>query len=68
MKKKFHTPEGIIERELCQEEIEEFAQMGDMEALIFLKKQEYAKAKNNSEKIDILAEVIGLKDVAIHLK
>jgi hypothetical protein len=58
----FHEPSGIKRRELIQKEIEDFAAMGDQECRRVLKKDLFDKAGNLQEKIDVIAEYLGLED------
>lgn len=61
MKKQFHTSEGVIERELTEEEIQKFADSGDDECLKYLEKKEYVEATNLEEKIGVIARCLGLE-------
>lgn len=61
MKKIFHTPKGIIEREVTQEELIQLAQMGDKEAKKELAKQELKKALTSDKKLNVIIKYLNLK-------
>jgi hypothetical protein len=61
MRRQFHTPEGIIERELTQDEITQFASMGDSEVKKELARQQWKMTGTWEQKINIIAELLGLK-------
>ena len=58
MKKQFHTSSGIIEKELTQQEIEQFAAFGDAEARREICKQEFAAASTVAQKIDAIKKYL----------
>lgn len=60
MKKQFHTPDGIITRELTQAEIEELAQMGDQEARLEISRQRWNSPEGLPMKQDIIAMLLGI--------
>lgn len=55
-----HTPEGIIERELTDQEVLELARAGDTGALIEWAKKNWPPQTSPFEKIDVLAAVLGI--------
>ncbi len=61
MERQFHTPKGIIIRNLTQAETEDMAQMGDVECRKELFRQRFSKASDLQEKVDLIAEHLGLK-------
>jgi len=60
MKKEFHTPSGKITRELTKEEINIFAESGDIEAKKEIVKEDFKQLLTNQEKIDKIAAYLGL--------
>lgn len=59
MKIQEHTPEGVIERELTDAEVLNFAEMGSKEAQKEIQKKSFA-AKSDKDKITTIAEFLGL--------
>ncbi len=64
MRRSFHTPNGIIERELTDTDIALFASKGDAECIRFLAikdaRAKLAAASTIAEKLQILKEFLGL--------
>ena len=60
MKKQFHTKDGIIDRELTENEIQEFAEMGDRNCQLELAKEESKKALSIEEQLIIIERYLGL--------
>jgi len=60
MKKTFLTKQGQETRELTQEEITEFAELGDYDAKKEILKQEKAKAKDIEARLTAVEKYLGV--------
>lgn len=60
MKKQFHTPQGIIERELTQSEIQIFADEGDDECRKEIFREKYINAPGLDQRVEVIAQFLGL--------
>lgn len=58
--KQFHTPQGVFTKELTLEEIQIFASNGDLECRKEVAKQKIIEAKNDTEKLGIVLELLDL--------
>lgn len=61
MKIQEHTPQGVTERELSQEELVKFANYGNLDARKEIAKQEVLAALNNDAKIAAILKFLGIK-------
>lgn len=62
MRRTFHTPEGIIVRELTPEEVRELARNGDSEAIREIAREEWKTANTSTKKIAVIAKALGVID------
>jgi len=53
-----HTPKGILEKELSQQEVEEYAKEGDWECRKELTKQKMKKAKTLEEVKELICQLL----------
>lgn len=56
--KQFHTPTGIVTRELTPQEIIDFAKRGDEECMTELFKQKYQLATTIDQKLDLISKLL----------
>ncbi len=61
MIRQFHSPEGVITRELTTQEVQEWADLGDFQALGEIIRDQYLKASTIQEKVGLIALLLGLK-------
>ncbi len=61
MKRTFYTKNGETKRDLSPTEIKKWADMGDEECRKYLAKKELVAVVGDSQKIDVIAKVLGLK-------
>lgn len=62
MIRQFHTPDGIITRELTQAEIENLAKMGDLEARLETTKQKWNSPEGIPMRQDLIARLLGIEE------
>lgn len=58
MKRQFHTPAGIEERDLTEAEILQRARNGDMECILTLGIRAWEAAKTDHERLIVLAKIV----------
>lgn len=63
MRKQFYTPEGIITRNLPEEDVLELAKMGDSEAKRELCKLLWPRTTNNKQRILLNAVAEGIVEI-----
>lgn len=56
----FYTPTGPITRDLIEVEINQFAQLGDIDCKKELLKRDLTTSKNVDEKIDLIIKFLGV--------
>ena len=60
MRETFYTPGGKIERELTQQEVIEWAELGNGKARREIAKKELSKAHDTNTKVEIILRFLGL--------
>lgn len=62
MIRQFHTPDGIITRELTQTEIEDLARTGDPEARLEITKQKWNSPEGVAIHLTLVCRLLGIED------
>lgn len=60
MRKQFHTPDGIIERELTLDELEQFALAGDQKARLEITKQRWDSPEGVAIRQELICKLLGI--------
>jgi len=58
MKRQYHTPEGIVEKELTDKEIVELAKTGDVGARRELFKRKWGEADTVDKRIELIRKML----------
>lgn len=63
VKKMFHTKDGVVERELTNEEVIQFAKMGDAEARQEVFSKKWLQVTTSTDKLELIKRILAGEDI-----